>query len=139
MTTPFQAYSRTERGQWLAAIINDSARYPEYAAFSREGFPALTALVSLLRPELEPLRKAAPKEFTATKQFVGWAVGSVMRNHGHDIVGRARVPGRLFTMGAIWSTTPGPQPLVSPLPLPPRYLVHRHGAEILAPASASGA
>jgi hypothetical protein len=111
MTTPFDAYSRSALGQRLAAIANDPARYPEYSGFSREGFSAVTALVTLLRPELEPLEKADPKEFNAAKQFVGWAVGAVMRSHGHKMVGRSRVPGRLFTMGAIWSAAPAAQPL----------------------------
>jgi hypothetical protein len=79
MTTCFEAYSHTPRGQRLAAIINAPARYPEYRAFSREGFPAITALVSLLKPELEALRLADRRAFDAAKQFVGWAVGAVMR------------------------------------------------------------
>ena len=109
MTTPFEAYSRTVRGQRLAAIIKDPLRCPEYRAFSREGFPAVTALVSLVKPELEPLRATDPQEFTAAKQYVGWAVGAVMRDYGHQIVGRSRVPGKLFTMGAIWSAEPAAQ------------------------------
>ena len=139
MSTPFDAYANTACGQRLAAIIDDPARYLEYRCFSREGWPAVTAIVSLVRPELHHLRKSDPKEFAAAKQFVGWAVGQMMRRYGHHIVGRARVPGRLFTMGAIWSAAPGPQPFASPSPLPPRHLVHEHGVEILAPASASGA
>src|SRR5438309_575074 len=103
MTTRFEAYSRTPRGQRLGAIIKDPARYPEYRAFSREGFPAVTALLSLARPELEPLRRSNRREFDAAKQFAGWVVGSVMRDHGHAIIGRSRVPGGLFTVGAIWS------------------------------------
>jgi hypothetical protein len=109
MMTPFEAYSRTARGQRLAAIVNNPARHPEYHAFSREGFPAVTALVSLARPELEVIRKTNPREFAAAKQFVGWAVAAVMRSHGHEIVGRSRVPGKLFTMGAIWSAEPAAQ------------------------------
>ena len=110
MTTRFEAYSHTPPRQRLAAIINAPARYPEYRAFSREGFPAVTALVSLVRPELEPLRRSDRREFDAAKQFVGWAVGSVMRNHGHAIIGRSRVPGGLFTVSAIWSGEPKTHP-----------------------------
>ena len=121
MATPFNAYAQTARGRRLAAIVDHPSRYPEYLAFSREGFPATTALVSLVGPQLLPLRKTDPKEFAEAKQFVGWAVGKVMRYHGHNIIGRARVPGRLFTMGAIWSATPcTPQP-VSVVRLPIRY------------------
>jgi hypothetical protein len=103
MTIPSEIYGRTARGRRLAAIIDDPDRYPEYRAFSREGFPAVTALVSLVEPELEPLRHTNRREFDAAKQFVGWAVGVIMRAHGHAIVGRCRVPGGLFTVGSIWS------------------------------------
>jgi hypothetical protein len=106
MTTRFEAYSHTPRGQRLAAIITAPARYPEYRAFSREGFPAIAALVSLLKPELEALRLADRRAFDAAKQFVGWVVGSVMRHHGHATIGRSRVRGGLFTVGAIWSGEP---------------------------------
>jgi hypothetical protein len=73
---------------------------------SREGFPAVTALVSLVKPELDAVRLVSPREFNAAKQFVGWAVGRIMRNHGHKIVGRSRVPGGLITVGSIWSAEP---------------------------------
>jgi hypothetical protein len=110
MTTRFESYGRTPRGSRLAAIVRDPARYPEYRAFSREGFPAVTALVSLVRPELEHLRRSDRREFDAAKQFAGWAVGCVMRDHGHAIIGRSRVPGGLFTVGAIWSGEPKAHP-----------------------------
>ena len=103
MSNRFEAYGRTPRGQRLKAIVTAPERYAEYCAFSREGFPAVTALVSLLRPELEQLRRANRREFDAAKQYIGWAVGVIMRKHGHEIVGRSRVPGDLFTVGAIWS------------------------------------
>jgi predicted DNA-binding protein (UPF0251 family) len=106
MAIPSEIYGRTARGRRLGAIIDDPDRYPEYRAFSREGFPAVTALVSLVRPELEALRLWDRSEFDATKQFIGWAVATVMRAHGHAIVGRCRVPGGLFTVGAIWSAEP---------------------------------
>ena len=110
MTTRFNAYSRTPRGQRLAAIVDDPDRYPEYRAFSREGFPAVTALVSLVEPELEPLIRRDWHEFDAAKQYIGWAVGAVMRSHRHKIAGKKRVPGGLFTVGTIWSGEPTTQP-----------------------------
>ena len=110
MTTPNEHYGRTAIGRRLAAIVNDPARYPEYRAFSREGFPAVTAIVSLVRLELEALQRADLPAFHAAKQYVGWAVGQVMRAHGHRIVGRRRVPGGLFTLGAIWSVAPEVRP-----------------------------
>ena len=63
MTTPSEVYGRTLRGQRLAAIVDDPDRCPEYRAFSREGFPAVTALVSLVKPELEALRHSDRREF----------------------------------------------------------------------------
>src|ERR1700732_5302266 len=127
MTTRFEAYIHTPRGQRLAAIVNHPARYPEYRAFSREGFPAVTALVSLVKSELEGLRRSNRREFDTAKQFVGWAVGAVMRSHGHEIVGKKRVPGGLFTVGAIWTGEPMAQPAPkqaggsSPKPTLPMY------------------
>jgi hypothetical protein len=59
-----------------------------------------------LEPELGALRHSDRREFDAAKQFVGWAVGVIMRAHGHVILGRSRVPGGLFTVGAIWSSEP---------------------------------
>jgi hypothetical protein len=103
MTTRFESYGRTALGRRLAEIVTAPERYGEFRAFSREGFPAVTALISLVKPELEALRPAKRREFDVAKQFVGWAVGKIMRDHGHNIVGRSRVPGGLFTVGAIWS------------------------------------
>ncbi len=113
MTTPSEVYGHTPRGQRLAAIINAPAQYAEYRAFSREGFPAVTAVLSLVKSELEALRHSDRREFDAAKQFVGWAVGIIMRAHAHSIVGRSRVPGGLFTVGAIWSGEPTVNPVVS--------------------------
>src|SRR5712692_421540 len=113
MTTPSEVFGRTPRGRRLAAIIDDPARYAEYRAFSQEGFPAVTALVSLVKTELEALRYSDRGKFDAAKQFVGWAVGVIMRAHGHVIVGRSRVPGGLFTVGAIWSGEPAVNPELS--------------------------
>jgi hypothetical protein len=59
MTTRFESYGRTSLGRRLASIINTPERYSEYRVFSREGFPAITALVSVVRPELRPLREEA--------------------------------------------------------------------------------
>ena len=68
MTAPFEHYSRTPRGHRLALIINDPARYPEYRAFSREGFPAVTALVSLVNPSWT-FGSRNRREFDAAKQL----------------------------------------------------------------------
>jgi hypothetical protein len=113
MTIPSEIYGRTARGRRLAAIVDDPDRYPEYRAFSREGFAAVTALVSLVEPELGALHHSDRREFDAAKQFVGWAVGVIMRSRGHVIVGRSRAPGGLFTVGAIWSGEPMVNPEMS--------------------------
>src|SRR2546423_15419874 len=70
MTTRFESYGRTTLGRRLAEIGAAPERSPDYCAFSREGFPAITALVSLMRPELERLRHSNRGEFDAAKQFV---------------------------------------------------------------------
>lgn len=106
MSNRFEAFARTPFGRRLNAIVTAPERYAEYRAFSREGYPALTAIVSLLRPELEPFRHKSPSAFSAAKQFCGWAVATIMREHGHEMVSRSRVPGTLFTVGSIWSGEP---------------------------------
>jgi len=107
MASRFESFGQTPRGQELARIINTPDRYIEFRAFSREGFPAVTALVSELLPILEPLRESSPTEFKSAKQFVGYFVGSIMRRHGHSIINDSvRVPGKLFTVGALWSPEP---------------------------------
>ena len=107
----FETYGRTPFGLRLAAIIDTPERYIEFRAFSREGFPAVTALVSILTPLLEPLRQADPAEFNAAKQFAGWLTGVIMRRHGHSIVRKAAsVPGKLFNVAAVWSGAPSEIP-----------------------------
>ena len=75
----FDHFSTTSLGQKLAAVIDAPDRYTEMAAFTREGFPAITAMVSLLRDLLEPLRAADRKLFDEAKQFCGYRVGEIMR------------------------------------------------------------
>jgi uncharacterized protein (DUF3820 family) len=107
VVTRFERFGNTPLGQRLAALIDVPERYVEFRAFSREGFPAITALVSVLAHVLEPLRHTNPAEFDAAKQYVGWFAGTIMRNHGHIIARKsASVPGKLFNVGAIWSAAP---------------------------------
>jgi len=106
-TTRFEHFGHTPLGQRLTALIDIPERFIEFRAFSREGFPAVTALVSLLTPVLEPLRHTDPAQFDAAKQFVGWLTGVIMRRHWHVIVRKsARVPGKLFNVAAVWSSEP---------------------------------
>ena len=103
----FDHYARTPLGHQLTIIIDTPDRYVEFRAFSREGFPAVTALVSVLTPLLAPLRQIDPTKFDAAKQFVGWLTGVIMRRHGHTIVRKAAsVPGKLFNVAAVWSAAP---------------------------------
>jgi hypothetical protein len=107
MPTRFAYYGQSVRGRQLAAMIDTQDRYVEFRAFSREGFPAVTALVSVLSPVLEPLRLTDPAEFDAAKQFVGWFTGEILRDHGHKIIRKSKsVPGKLFNVGAVWSAAP---------------------------------
>jgi hypothetical protein len=98
----YHDFEQTPLGQRLTEIITAPTRYIEFAAFSREGFPAVTALVSLLTDEMPEV-----KDNHRAKQFIGWRVGEIMREHGHEMVKRAaRVPGNFFTVGAVWSQHP---------------------------------
>ncbi len=102
MTARFEAFAATPLGKTIGNTIDTDVRYIEFRAFSREGFPAVTALVSDLKPILEPLRATDPALFDSAKQFVGWKVGGVMRARGHQIARKAaRVPGKLFTVAAV--------------------------------------
>lgn len=101
VTTRFEHFGKTALGQRLSALIDTPERYIEYRAFSREGFPAVTALVSAMKAELAGLDT---RERDAAKQFVGWRVGEIMRRHGHEVGKKAaRVPGGFFTVGAVWA------------------------------------
>jgi hypothetical protein len=102
MAVRFGDYGESTLGKRITAVVMAPGRYQEMAAFSREGFPAVTALVSLLEdsvPEAQADHRA--------KQFIGWLVGEVMREHGHTMIKRAaRVPGKFFTVAAVWSRYP---------------------------------
>lgn len=104
MSTRFEAFLRTELGQKIAQIIDTPHRQIEFDAFSREGFPAVTALVSELSPLLFDMRETDKAGFNAAKQFVGWYVGKKMATAGRTIVNPSKsVPGKLFSVGAVWS------------------------------------
>lgn len=105
--TRFEHFGRTPMGRRLSKIVDAPERYVELRAFSREGFPAVTALVSQLSSALDSLRTNNPAEFDSAKQFVGWYTGEIMRRHGHVVVKKAkRVPGKLFNVAAVWSAAP---------------------------------
>jgi hypothetical protein len=97
----YGSFRRTQLGIALVTIAENPGRYPEYAAVSRVGVPAVAALVHELQAQF-------PEVFgnDFAKQAIGTFVGTVMRDRGHVILRRGRVPGGLFTYGAIWSPLP---------------------------------
>lgn len=109
MNNRFNEFAQSPLGLEIIAIIDGKEiidrekRQIEFAAFSREGFPAVTALVTELEPVLIKLREADPKTFNFAKQFVGDYVGERMRENGYEISRAAKsVPGKLFNVGAVW-------------------------------------
>jgi hypothetical protein len=103
MNNRFREFAETHLGQQIVRIIDREGRDIEFAAFSREGFPAVTALVSELEPVLRDIRETDVKAFNFAKQFVGDYVGDKMRANDFEISRAAKsVPGKLFTVGAVW-------------------------------------
>ena len=102
MNNRYRDFSQSALGQAIVAIIDQKDRVIEFKAFSREGFPAVTALVSELQPIIGGLRATDPKGFNFAKQFVGDHVGDVMRGQGYQTKRTRSVPGKLFTVGALW-------------------------------------
>lgn len=104
MTTRFESFGKTPLGIEIAAVVDQPNRLIEFDAFSREGFPAVTALVSQLTPLLERVKRDNPAQFGPSKQFVGWYVGQQLRAADRTMVKESKaVPGKLFSVGAVWS------------------------------------
>lgn len=102
MHSRFDAFLKTPLGGQLEGLIGGTDRYIEYAALSRAGVPAVTAIVADLRARFPEVQK----DETA-RQFCGAKVADVMRSHGHELLRvRGRVPGGYFTYGAVWSPFP---------------------------------
>ncbi|MFN3469284.1 MAG: hypothetical protein ACK4Z7_06230 [Novosphingobium sp.] len=98
----FAQFERTELGIALKSLAQAPERIIEYRAFSREGFPAVTALVSEVRPFLMELKEKDPKAFNFAKQSIGDWVAKVMMADGYEKAGQRTVPGKVFTTGALW-------------------------------------
>ena len=104
MNKRFDVIRQTALGQQLVALVEAPNRMIEFKAFSREGFPAVTALVSEASALLAGLQKTDKKSFNFAKQFVGDLVGDAMRDAGYKKVqDQKSVPGKLFTVGAVWA------------------------------------
>jgi uncharacterized damage-inducible protein DinB len=98
----FDEFRATPLGQQLESLIDNDVRYPEYAALSRVGFPAVAALIH----DLQTYFPEVANDQTA-RQFCGAAVAEVMRRHYHDILRpRGRIPGGYLTYGAVWTPIP---------------------------------
>lgn len=97
----YRSFRQTALGRALVALAEDPARYSEYAALSRVEVPAVAALVHDLKASFP---EVAHNDFA--KQAIGAFVGNVMRDNRHTKLGRARVPGGLFTYGNLWSALP---------------------------------
>ncbi len=103
MNPRYNMFQNSTLGKRLIATIDAPDRMVELIAFSREGFPAVTALVSELRPILLPLKMTDRNAFNFAKQFVGDRIGDMMRSEGYrKIRDRKAVPGDLFSYGAVW-------------------------------------
>lgn len=102
MHNRFDQFRRSALGQQLEQLIDTPQRYLEYAALSRAGLPAVTAIVHDLQHKFAEV--AADQ---SARQFCGAMVGDVMRRHGHQLLRpRGRVPGGYFSYGAVWSPLP---------------------------------
>jgi hypothetical protein len=100
MPTRYDNFEKSPLGEELKRLVSGERRLIEFRAFSREGFPAVTALVSEVLPLLEGIKD--PKERNFIKQSIGDFVARVMRDDGYEKVGQRSVPGKLFTVGALW-------------------------------------
>ena len=100
MSARFVDFEKTELGQKLKALVEEPNRLIEFEAFSREGFPAVTALVSEVSPLLENITSVKERNFI--KQSIGDFVARVMRKAKYEKVGQRSVPGKLFSVGALW-------------------------------------
>lgn len=102
MHSRFDAFLKTSLGQQLECLIDTPERYIEYAALSRAGVPAITAIVADLRARFPDIT-----EDETARQFCGAKVADVMRRYHHELLRvRGRVPGGYFTYGAVWSPFP---------------------------------
>lgn len=102
MAIQYSEFEKTPLGQALFALVNQEDRLIELKAFSREGFPAVTALVTEVAEVLQQHGVTETKDRNYAKQSVGDFVARVMRDAGYEKVGQRSVPGKTFTSGAMW-------------------------------------
>ena len=107
MSIEFNNFEGSELGQLLTKMISGEDRLIEFKAFSREGYPAVTAIVSEVSQLLQDHDVTVIKERNFVKQCIGDFVGRVMREEGYIKSGSRSVPGKLFSTGAIWTPRSG--------------------------------
>ncbi len=98
----FDEFEKTPLGQALKALVDGHDRPIEFKAFSREGFPAVTALVSEVAQVFLEFNVTDTKVRNFAKQSVGDWVGKVMKDAGYENVRQRTVPGKTFSTGALW-------------------------------------
>lgn len=102
MHNRFDQFRLTPLGQQLEQLIDTPQRYIEYAALSRAGIPAITAIVQVLEQKFPEVASDQ-----GARQFCGAMVADVMRRQCHSLLRpRGRVPGGYFSYGAVWSPAP---------------------------------
>ena len=105
MSIEFNNFEGSELGKVLMELVSGDTRLIEFKAFSREGYPAVTAIVSEVSKIMQDHNVSVTKERNFVKQSIGDFVARVMRDAGYIKAGSRSVPGKLFSTGAIW--TPG--------------------------------
>lgn len=102
MVGRFVGFEETPVGNALKQLTEGNDRLVEFKAFSREGFPAVTALVSEVAGLLEQHGILDAKSRNFAKQSVGAFVAEVMNSAGYEKMGQRAVPGKTFSVGALW-------------------------------------
>lgn len=102
MSIEFNNFEESPLGKALIALVSGGDRLIELKAFSREGYPAVTAIVSEVSRLLQDHNVSVTKERNFVKQCVGDFVAKVMRAAHYEKVGSRSVPGKLFSVGALW-------------------------------------
>lgn len=102
MAGQFINFEKTPLGLALKKLVFRKDRDVELIAFSREGFPAVTALVSEVAEVLQRFECNDIKERNFAKQSVGAFVAELMTEHDYENIGSRSVPGKTFTTGAVW-------------------------------------
>ena len=102
MSIEFNNFEESPLGKALMALVSGPDRLIELKAFSREGYPAVTAIVSEASQLLQDHNVIVAKERNFAKQSVGDFVARVMRDARYEKVGSRSVPGKLFSVGALW-------------------------------------